>query len=93
MEVAAQLCGEHGPQQQIHAFRECWLRARLYLKALHQAALGCAGLCAGNDDIQMEMNALLTIIRDTNIWAESCDDQLAQLEQLLSTPEEETLVH
>lgn len=87
------LCGEHGPHEQIHAFRECWMRARLYLRAMHQAALGCAGLCAGNAEVRMEINALITIISDTNIWAESCDDQLAQLEQLLSAPEKDTLVH
>jgi hypothetical protein len=93
IEIAAQLCGEHGPQQQIHAFRDCWMRARLYLKALHQAAIGCAERCSGDPEIQMEVMALLTIIGDTNIWATECEEQLKQLEKLVSKPDEEPLVH
>ena len=93
VEIAAQLCGERGPGQQIHAFRDCWLRARLYLKALHQAAIGCVEKCTSDPEIQMEVMALLTIIGDINIWAAGCEEQLQELEQVLSKQDEEPLVH
>jgi len=87
----ADLVGENGPELQIAAFRACWEKGESYLRAVRQAAIGCAQATRGTEGHE-EIESLSLVMNDLVLWFEQCNRELLEL-QIAATNSTEQTVH
>lgn len=88
----ANMLGQSGPEMQLHAFRACWDRGETYVRAVRQAAIGCAMKCSGSE-VQAELEALCLMLYDVTVWFERCGQEYTELEKSVTKKVEDKLIH